>query len=357
MNDKLTWTELRHAVAKRTGVSEKEAGQFLQAFVEQIIAGLKTDQSVRINGLGTFRLQAVAPRRSVNVTTGEAMTIPGYNKLNFLPESSTKELIQSATRTQEEATPLQKLSDQADEIEGILGEINAIPETPVKPEEPASPAEPETKIESIGNIEPIGSLDKAPETQKEPEAPKPEEPKPEEPKKKKYHPLRDGLITIACILLLLLVAFYFLKHSLMDFANGLVEKIHTEAPAPQVTQPTQPVSEETIAIPTEEPQAQKAESIEQKPASKPATITRTYTEFIGTEKLHADSRLAWVAYKYYGEKDYWVFLWEANRDHLTNPHKIRKGTPIRIPKLPAEWKDMSNPQTRQMVDEMIELYK
>ncbi|MBQ9522977.1 MAG: HU family DNA-binding protein [Paludibacteraceae bacterium] len=352
MNDKLTWTELRHAVAKRTGMSEKEAGQFLQAFVEQIIAGLKTDQSVRINGLGTFRLQAVAPRRSVNVTTGEAMMIPGYNKLNFLPESSTKELIQSATRTQEEATPLQKLSDQADEIEGILGEINAIPETPVKPEEPASPAEPETKIESIGNIEPIGSIDKAPETQKEPEAPKPEE-----PKKKKYHPLRDGLITIACILLLLLVAFYFLKHSLMDFANGLVEKIHTEAPAPQVTQPTQPVSEETIAIPTEEPQAQKAESIEQKPAPKPATITRTYTEFIGTEKLHADSRLAWVAYKYYGEKDCWVFLWEANRDHLTNPHKIRKGTPIRIPKLPAEWKDMSNPQTRQMVDEMIELYK
>lgn len=352
MNDKLTWTELRHAVAKRTGVSEKEAGQFLQAFVEQIIAGLKTDQSVRINGLGTFRLQAVAPRRSVNVTTGEAMTIPGYNKLNFLPESSTKELIQSATRTQEEATPLQKLSDQADEIEGILGEINAIQETPVKPE---------AKLDGLGELGSLGSLDKAPEAPKEAEEAEklkePEAPKAEEPKKKKYHPLRDGLITIACILLLLLVAFYFLKHSLMDFANGLVEKIHTEAPAPQVTQPTQPVSEETIAIPTEEPQAQKAESIEQKPAPKPATITRTYTEFIGTEKLHADSRLAWVAYKYYGEKDCWVFLWEANRDHLTNPHKIRKGTPIRIPKLPAEWKDMSNPQTRQMVDEMIELYK
>lgn len=349
MNEKLTWTELRHAVAKRAGVSEKEAGNFLQAFVEQIIGGLKSDQSVRINGLGTFRLQAVAPRRSVNVTTGEAMTIEGYNKLNFLPESSTKELIQSATRTKEEATPLQKLSDQADEIEGILGEINAIQETPAQPDKPADPEE---KLDGIGNIEPLGSLEKAPEVPKETEAPKAEE-----PKKKKYHPLRDGLITIACILLLLLVAFYFLKHNLVDFANGLVEKIHSEAPAPKVAQPTQPAPEETLVMPTEEPSPQKAESIEQKPAPKPAKITRTYTEFIGTEKLHADSRLAWVAYKYYGEKDCWVFLWEANRDHLTNPHKIIKGTPIRIPKLPAEWKDMSNPQTRQMVDEMIEMYR
>ena len=92
--NKLSWTELRRALAIRAGVSEKEANLFLTALNSQLIEALKTDKQVKINGLGIFRLQGVAPRKSVNVTTGEEIIIEGYNKIVFVPEAGVKELVE-----------------------------------------------------------------------------------------------------------------------------------------------------------------------------------------------------------------------------------------------------------------------
>ena len=94
MAEKLSWTELRRTLASRAGVSEKEANAFLTALNAEIVEALKTDKQVKINGLGIFKLQAVAPRKSVNVATGEAITIEGYNKVAFVPEAGVKELIE-----------------------------------------------------------------------------------------------------------------------------------------------------------------------------------------------------------------------------------------------------------------------
>ena len=62
MAEKLSWSELRRAIATRAGVNEKTAGVFLNALTSQLLEGLRTDKAVKINGLGTFKLQAVAPR-------------------------------------------------------------------------------------------------------------------------------------------------------------------------------------------------------------------------------------------------------------------------------------------------------
>ena len=86
-NEKLTWLELRKAVAQMAGVSEQEADAFLNAFVDAILNGLQLDKQVKIKGLGTFALKAVAPRKSINIATGEEFTIEGYNKLTFSAES------------------------------------------------------------------------------------------------------------------------------------------------------------------------------------------------------------------------------------------------------------------------------
>ena len=42
-NNKLSWTELRRALAARAGVSEKEANLFLNALNAQLIEALKQD--------------------------------------------------------------------------------------------------------------------------------------------------------------------------------------------------------------------------------------------------------------------------------------------------------------------------
>ena len=113
-DNKLSWTELRRTLASRAGVSEKEANTFLNTFNEQLVAALKSDKQVRVNGLGTFKLQAVAPRKSVNVTTGEEITIEGYNKIAFVPEAGVKELVEgrqpsAVSEANEPIDPLKKL--------------------------------------------------------------------------------------------------------------------------------------------------------------------------------------------------------------------------------------------------------
>ena len=89
---------------------------------------------------------------------------------------------------------------------------------------------------------------------------------------------------------------------------------------------------------------------------KPKDAPRVYDEFIATERLAKDSRLAWVAKKYYGEKQLWVFIYEANKDHISNPSIITPGTIIRIPKLSNELRDVQNPNTQRIIHELEEKF-
>ena len=115
--EKLSWTELRKAIAERINADEKEVAAFLNALIPTITNALREDRQVRIANLGTFKLQSIAPRKSVNVATGEAFTLPGYDKLVFAPESSIKELLSNpkASAVAEENTPLRKLGAQVAE--------------------------------------------------------------------------------------------------------------------------------------------------------------------------------------------------------------------------------------------------
>ena len=69
MADKMSISDLRRAVMVRTGATEQEISTFHNALKEQIVEALRKDKQVKINGLGTFRLQAIAPRKSVNIAT------------------------------------------------------------------------------------------------------------------------------------------------------------------------------------------------------------------------------------------------------------------------------------------------
>ena len=64
-DNKLSWTELRKALASRAATNEKEAKLFLDSLNKQITEGLKQDKQVKINGIGTFRIQSVAPRAKI----------------------------------------------------------------------------------------------------------------------------------------------------------------------------------------------------------------------------------------------------------------------------------------------------
>lgn len=83
---------------------------------------------------------------------------------------------------------------------------------------------------------------------------------------------------------------------------------------------------------------------------------RVYDEFIGTEQINAGSRLTVMSKKYYGSKDFWVYIYEANKERIQNPDNIEMGTLIRIPKLDPRLIDASNPRCIQKALELHDKY-
>ena len=395
MADKLSWTELRRAIAVRAGVSEKEANLFLNALNRQLIEALKQDKQVKINGLGTFRLQPVASRKSVNVSTGEEITIEGYNKIVFNPEAGVKELIENngkavsagitAEAAAEEINPLKKLGEQAEEIVDILADLGQSPDKP-KEEKATEKAAPkkrskkaeakvtadaeaaavaeavpvaETPVEETPVVAPVQEEPvptKAPIAETAPiAAPVKEEPKEEKPKKK-YHFLRDTLICVVCLLLLLLIGYFFLRNHLSSWIESYLQK--DPAATEQVSQgensssvsaPAAHVPSDTLAaeISSEEPAAAGDDQAE---ASAIEEIR--YERMITTEPMHEASRLTWMSKRYYGDKKYWPYLYDANKDRIDNPNHIKVGTPIRVPDLTAEQKDTTIEQTRLTLERL-----
>ena len=78
------------AVAKKHKITVKEAEKFVSSMFDVMNEGLKTDKLVKVKGLGTFKVQAVKPRESVNVNTGERVLIEGHDKVSFTPDTTIK---------------------------------------------------------------------------------------------------------------------------------------------------------------------------------------------------------------------------------------------------------------------------
>lgn len=81
------------AVAKKHKITVKEAEKFVSSMFDVMNEGLKTDKLVKVKGFGTFKVQAVKPRESVNVNTGERVLIEGHDKVSFTPDTTMKELV------------------------------------------------------------------------------------------------------------------------------------------------------------------------------------------------------------------------------------------------------------------------
>lgn len=86
MNNKITLPELVDLVAQATNSSKRVSELFLKELFATITQALADGDSVKVKGLGTFKLTEVSPRKSVNVNTGETIEIPGHNKLTFIAD-------------------------------------------------------------------------------------------------------------------------------------------------------------------------------------------------------------------------------------------------------------------------------
>lgn len=383
MADKLSWSELRRALAQRANISEKDANTFLTAFNAQLLEALKTEKQVKINGLGTFKLQAVAPRKSVDVTTGNEITIEGYNKVSFVPEAGVKELVEKveAGEAVEALDPIQKLGAQADEIVDILGDLGELPkeekaeepveeaapvEEPVIAEVPAEePKEEEPKEEEPIVAEPV--IAEVPAEEPKEEEPVAEEPKEEEqqeeleplivsekPAKKKNYFLRALLISFIILLILCVVGYFFLRKQVCEWFDILKEKVEKIELFNKCSAPSEEVesaaAEDELVLEVPE---ETAEQVAESEAPKAEVQKAKYEKLLLTEEITEGSRLAWISRKYYGHPDYWPYLYDANRDRIDDPSNVPVGTQIRVPKLTKAQRDMTSSEYLRLKEEAV----
>ena len=356
-NDKLTWQELRKAVAENANCSEQEAGMFLTALLDGIMTGLKEDKQVKIKGLGTFALKAVAARKSVNIATGESFTIEGYNKLNFAAESTLKECVEKRIESPQTAEvvnsivsdPMKKLSEQANEIVDLLAELGQ-------------------EVQKVQEVQEIPEVQDVPEVQEVPEAqevhisPKDSNDNSQANIQKVQKTKKQRKWTGWVIALVLLLggsgAGYYYFDTLVQWWEWVLY-YQPEVVECTTEERVNDGTEEVIVEIIEEPEIeiQEIEVEEELPVTSTLSAQpREYVNFIGVEEVGKNSRLAWIAYKYYEERDLWVFIYEANRDILSHPSRVRPGQKLRIPALDKKYRDLSNPELRQLVDSLAVEY-
>ena len=68
-------------------MKRKDAELFIASFVDVINDALRDEGIVKIKGLGTFKMMNVSSRESVDVNTGERITIDGRAKISFTPDA------------------------------------------------------------------------------------------------------------------------------------------------------------------------------------------------------------------------------------------------------------------------------
>lgn len=398
MAEKVTWIELRRAIAARVGGNQKEVGAFLDEMVKQIVLALKTDGTVRIAGLGTFKRQAVAARKSVNVVTGEDIIIEGYDKVTFTPEVGIKELLANLKPAHDESndtaveaetpaasTPLQKLGEQATEIVGILADLGQGPAAKnenenVDPAPEPEPVKAEPKPEPVKEPEPEPVKEPEPEPEPEPvKEPEPEpepEQEPEQEEEKKHHFLRDTLITLVCLMVIMFVGGYFLHDQMLVYLDQMRIRVNsevivqpdtTEAVTPAivehdtevspVTDTVMAVAEEPAPVVEEEP-AQVVEEPQEEPQEPRVEIDpnnpnrRIYKDWMGYATMRPSGSLIKMAKLYYGSGELWVYIYEANLDRLHDPDHVEVGTKVHIPLLPKKMMNIYDRENMKVVRQL-----
>ncbi|MGN1213385.1 MAG: HU family DNA-binding protein, partial [Bacteroidaceae bacterium] len=92
-NGKITLQMLSDMMSSATGRTKTSTELFTRHFFSTIKEALLRDNIIKIKGFGTFKMVVVNARESINVNTGERVSIAEYNKISFTPDKNLKERI------------------------------------------------------------------------------------------------------------------------------------------------------------------------------------------------------------------------------------------------------------------------
>lgn len=398
MNNKITFPELVSLVASATNTTQRMSELFLKELFATISQALINGERVTVKHLGTFDFVPVAARKSVSVRTGEHIEIPSHNKLIFVPDKALSEAINQPFAAFEPITLSDELTDE------MLRDIDTAPdhtdehptdetkvlsgsdETP-EPAAEAEPADEEPELTSVSTLMPPpfahsqeaeqqvttpqdeglheavsendantdseaqveATTNSAIDTLSEPNLAAEANVRPtvetsahtshefedrtvqhyslaefERTKRQVAHQsFLKGMLTGAVAMLALVGIIWSAMnhHDASQQAIAQADTISEQASSPQ---PTESVVRKN----------------EQKAAEHPQTS-------VVTDTCTATMYLSKMSRKHYGKPDFWIYIYEENRDKIADPNNVTPGTVVVIP---AASKYNIDPNDKSSVD-------
>lgn len=375
MNNKITLVELARLMAESTSTTSRMCELFLRELFTTVSQALINGESVKIKGIGTFKVTPVKPRKSVNVTTGDPMEIKGYNKVTFTPDKKLAEAVnqpfaQFETVFINDAVSDEKLAEidarypsafdenkenptpsaPSEVIEQTVNTPESKP-TPEPEPEPEPVVEPEPTIASEPEPEPVA--DEEPVGRRAlaafgvPMGPEPE-PEPIEPsaieamKEPEQTPVASAQAVVP-------------DSSPANEPNDEEEEDDFYRPAPRnAYTPTQEQISKYRAGKNRRwlwllpalllvgvlcwlftRGGGKAEDSSEKVVPQADTVVAEVAEpAVITDTVTTQIVLSTLSDKYYGSPWFWVYIYEENKSFISNPDNVPPGTAVVIP--PAE---------------------
>jgi predicted histone-like DNA-binding protein len=88
--------ELTKRIATQSGLTQKKAGEVLEATLDTIRDSLRSGNEVRLVGFGSFKVRKSAARKGVNPRDRKPIQVPEKNRVRFSPG---KELSEAVVKT------------------------------------------------------------------------------------------------------------------------------------------------------------------------------------------------------------------------------------------------------------------
>jgi nucleoid DNA-binding protein len=394
IKDKISSQEIIELIAIKASISKRAAEDFLKVLFLSIEEALLLGESVKIKQLGTFKLQWIEPRKSVNVRNGEDVVLAGYYKVNFAPESILKAIVNepfahleaveldgqlkepshSAEFAEVNIDPLRLFTEQASEISSLLSEIQALSndkQTGLKMEELSDELSiVEVKVDETVSVLSVDSEHVIPQNVVVTE-PKFIAPVFEDVSKsseteseanfnlfmKEVKPLsktRHWLFILPLLIIFSGIALWCFSPTTNEYVQTVIEKSDSFFRPPIIRKI---VRKKLVIIHRRYIQKAISTNVMQKDSLQLLFDNeRVYKKFIASERIAEGSRLARMSLRYYGCSDFWVYIYEANQSKIPNPDDIPFGTMIRIPKLDARLIDAKNPRCIKKARELHDWY-
>ena len=354
MDAKITFQQLAKTLAQKKNLSQKEAETFLREFFDAIIQNVTIDKSVKIKGLGTFKLVEVLERESVNINTGDRIIIPGHSKLSFTPDAALKDMVNKPfadfqTVVINEGTSLEdmeKMSALSTEPSSEEEEVSDEPEEQEASswEETDEAAEQEAVSELKEEPEPEDTMPSQQEESERADEPKlvlegtdeEEDPNPFTPVKVRTMTTAEKWALTLGVILLCVASYLAGYHRVFAPLTEVQEKIEIKeaAPAQESLPPSsQPLREEAAGLSPSDvaEEGQKADSPQSMPdPNKKYQIT-------GTRKVHtmkSGDYLTKIAVEEYGDKEFARYIIAHN--NFRDPNNVPIGAEVKLPELKAE---------------------